>query len=78
MREKYIPAFIVLIAATITSILNVINNVNVITGLKRLLLVIVIFYFVGVIAKAVINKAFTEKPKKDELEEEHEEETKTE
>lgn len=64
MREKYIPAFIVLIAATITSIIDIVNKVEVIVGLKRLLLVIVIFYFVGIIVKAVIKKAFTERPKK--------------
>ncbi len=78
MRKKYIPAFITLIAAAITSIINVYNKVDVSTGLRRLLLVIVIFYIVGLIAKAIINKAFSEKPKKEEPEEEQEDEIKQE
>lgn len=81
MRERYIPAFIVLIAAAITSIINVIHSVNVLTGLIRLLLVIIIFYFIGLIAKAIIRKAFTERPKKEESEEDQEDQedvTKTE
>jgi UDP-N-acetylmuramyl pentapeptide phosphotransferase/UDP-N-acetylglucosamine-1-phosphate transferase len=75
MREKYIPAFVVLIAAAITSIINIVNKVDVLTGLKRLLIVIIIFYIVGIIAKAVIRKAFTERPKKDFSEDDQEEES---
>lgn len=77
MREKYIPAFVVLIAAAITSIINIVNRVDVLAGLKRLLIVIIIFYIVGIIAKAVIRKAFTERPKKDFSEEDQEEESDT-
>lgn len=78
MRQRYIPAFIMLIAAAITSILNVINKVDVLTGLKRLLLVIILFYIIGLVAKAIIRKAFIGKPKKEEPDEDQEEEIKTE
>ena len=74
LKERYIPAFIMLIAGAITSIINIINKVEVITGLKRLLLVIIIFYILGLIAKAIIKKAFTINPKKEEMEEIQEEE----
>ncbi len=76
MKERYIPAFIMLIAGAITSIINIMNKVEVITGLKRLLLVIIIFYILGLIAKVIIKKAFTINPKKEETEEIQEDERK--
>ncbi len=76
MKERYIPAFIMLIAGAITSIINIMNKVEVITGLKRLLLVIIIFYILGLIAKVIIKKAFTINPKKEETEEIQEDEGK--
>lgn len=69
MRERYIPAFIMLLAATITSIINIANNVSLFTAMKRLLLVIVIFYVIGLIVKTVIVKAFTPEPKEEVSEE---------
>lgn len=62
MRERYIPAFIMLIAAAITSITNIISNIDLFTGLKRLLLVIIIFYILGLISRTIIRKAFAAKP----------------
>jgi hypothetical protein len=62
MKERYIPAFVMLIAAAITSVINIVNKVEVMAGLKRLLLVIVIFYIIGLIVKAIIKKALTKKP----------------
>lgn len=56
MRLKYIPATITLIAGAIISILNMINKVNLTTSLKRLLLVLLIFYIIGLIARAIITK----------------------
>jgi fructose-specific phosphotransferase system IIC component len=69
LRERYIPAFIVLVAGAITSVINIVNKVELVTGLKRLLLVILIFYFVGLIVKAVIKAALTKFAKKEEPEE---------
>ena len=63
MREKYIPAIIMLIAGTAASIINIINKVELITGLKRLLFVLVLFYIIGLIAKAIIVKTMNAIPK---------------
>lgn len=69
MREKYIPALIMLIAGTVVSMLNIVNKVELVTGLKRLLLVLIVFYIIGLIAKAIIVKAMYMRPKQSEEEE---------
>lgn len=56
MRERYVPAIIMLTAGAITCILDIYNKVEVLTGLKRLLLVLVIFYILGLTAVAVVRK----------------------
>lgn len=66
MREKYIPAFIMLIAGLITSIINIVNKVNMLDSLIRLFLVLIIFYIVGLFTKAVIHKALKSNPKVEE------------
>jgi uncharacterized membrane protein len=68
MRERYIPALVMLLAGAITSIINILNKVDQLEGSKRLLLVLIIFYFVGVIAKAIIKKALAPKPIKEDKE----------
>ncbi len=64
MRDRLIPAIVMLIAGAITSILNMVNKVEMVTGLKRLLLVLIIFYFIGLIARAILGKVLhpVEKP----------------
>lgn len=57
MRDRFIPAVIMLVAGMVTSIINILNNVKLYTGLKRLLLVMIIFYIIGLIAKAIIMRA---------------------
>ena len=64
MRERYIPALVMLLAGAITSVLNIVNKVKVEEGLKKLLLVLVIFYFVGLIMKAIIVRTVINAPKK--------------
>ena len=66
MRDKFIPAVIMLIAGMVTSIINIVNKVELNTGLKRLLLVMIIFYIIGLIAKAIIMRASKIKPKPEE------------
>jgi hypothetical protein len=66
MRERYIPALVMLLAGGITSVLNIVNEVIVEDGLKRLLLVLVIFYFVGLVIKAIIVRTVINAPKKGE------------
>ncbi len=73
-KERYIPPFITLVAAAITSVINIINQVEIVTAFKRLLLVIIIFYILGLIVKAVIKVALTKFAKKEQTEEKQEEE----
>ncbi|HKL79837.1 MAG TPA: hypothetical protein VJ888_05305 [Mobilitalea sp.] len=73
MKQRYIPPLIMLIAGALTCILDIINKVELITSLKRLLIVLIIFYFIGIIAKAIIIKV-TE-PKLEGLKEEPKEES---
>ncbi|MDF2608558.1 MAG: hypothetical protein K0R92_32 [Lachnospiraceae bacterium] len=65
MRERYIAPSIMLSAAAITSIFNVINRVDIIEGLKKLLVIIIIFYVIGRIAAKVIVKATKMESKKE-------------
>jgi ATP/ADP translocase len=78
MRERYIPAFIMLIAGTVTSIINMLQKIELVTGLQRLLLVLIIFYMIGLIAKRIIKKAISTKPSQMEQEETEEDELKEE
>lgn len=71
MRQRYIPAFIMLIAGAVTSIIDIVNGTPRLDSLKRLLLVLIIFYIIGLIAKALIKKA-TELRARPETEEEQE------
>lgn len=73
MKERYIPPFITLLAGAITSIINIVNQVNLLTGLKRLLIVIVLFYIIGLIVKALFKVALTKFAKKEETEENQDE-----
>lgn len=66
MRDRFIPAVIMLIAGMVTSIINILNHVKLNTGLQRLLLVMIIFYIIGLIAKAIIMRASNLKPAQEE------------
>ncbi|BCJ95219.1 hypothetical protein acsn021_27880 [Anaerocolumna cellulosilytica] len=57
MRERYIAPAIMLIAGAITSILNIVNGVKALDGLKALLIVLIIFYIIGKIVTVIIRKA---------------------
>lgn len=59
MREKYIAAIIMLIAGVIVSTTNFIQKIELVTGLKRLLLALIIFYIIGSIVQAIIIKFTT-------------------
>jgi F0F1-type ATP synthase assembly protein I len=70
MRERFIPAIIMLIAGAVTSLINILNKVNAVTGLKRLLIVLIIFYFLGLTVRLILKK--TMKPKSKPTQEEEE------
>lgn len=64
MQGRYIPAIITLIAGLITSIICVIKDMTIIKSLSVLLVVLIIFYVIGLIAKTIViktlNKVATE------------------
>jgi hypothetical protein len=57
MRERYIAPAIMLIAGAVISILNIVNGVKTLDGLKALLIVLIIFYIIGKIVTVIIRKA---------------------
>ncbi|SHJ93738.1 hypothetical protein SAMN02745136_01265 [Anaerocolumna jejuensis DSM 15929] len=59
MRDRYIAPAVMLIAGVVMSIINIINHESLLTGLERLLLVLVCFYIIGKIAAAIIRKVTT-------------------
>lgn len=73
MKNRYIPAIIMLLAGGTVSILNLVQKIDVIAGLKRLLIVLLLFYIIGLIAKSIIVKAINHMPEEP-LEETEEEE----
>lgn len=72
MRDRYIAPAIMLVAGAITSILNIVNNIEFLKGLERLLAVLVIFYIIGRVAAMVIKKATNIKSESAGIEEEDE------
>lgn len=74
MKERYIPALIMLVAGAVTSILDIIHQVELLTSLKRLLLVLILFYIIGLIAKAILKRATSPKEKNKDAEESSNEE----
>lgn len=65
MRERYIAPAIMLVAGVITSIINIINKVELVDNLKRLLIVLIVFYILGKIATKIIVKAIQIKTDED-------------
>lgn len=63
MRERFIPALITLIAGAVTCIIDIYRKADLLSSLKRLLLVLVIFYMIGLAAKAIIKKVTRIQPK---------------
>lgn len=66
MWTHYLPALIMLIAGAITSIIDIINKVELVTSLKRLLVVLIIFYILGLITRAIVEKTLVERKKTEE------------
>ena len=62
MRDRYIPASITLLAGAITCVIDIYRKAELLPSLKRLLFVIIIFYIIGLISRAIIRKALEPKP----------------
>ena len=63
MRERNIPAFIMLCAGTVAIVTCIINRDSLLTTLKIVLLVLLVFYVIGIIVGKIvlkINKAANE------------------
>ena len=58
MKTKSIPAFIMLLAGAIACILGIVNGYETMQFITMVLVVLVIFYFMGCIIKIVIDKNF--------------------
>lgn len=57
MRLRYIPALITLLAGSITCIISIVRQNEIVSSLKTLLLVLIIFYMIGLIARNMISLA---------------------
>lgn len=57
MKLRYIPAFITLLAGIITCMISIIRQDEILSSLKTLLLVLIIFYIIGLIARNILNFA---------------------
>ena len=58
MKTRHIPAIIMLIAGLIDSIISILSRADLMSFTKRLLLVLVIFYILGIGVKIVLDKTF--------------------
>ena len=72
MSEKYLPAFVMLVAGAITCIFDIYHKTELLPSLKRLFIVLIIFYIIGLIARSIIVKVITYRPRIDETEGEQE------
>ena len=75
MRDRYIPAFIMLLAGAITIVFNIIKKVDINTSLKRLLLILILFYIIGLIARWLLLKITKPKNQEQKNEESPDEES---
>ncbi|NLZ82636.1 MAG: hypothetical protein GX915_03115 [Clostridiales bacterium] len=63
MWTYYLPALVMLIAGAITSIINIIRKVELVTSLKGLLVVLIVFYILGLVTRSVVEKTLEERNK---------------
>lgn len=56
MRTRYIPAGVMLIAGVVTCIISIIKEQDIIRSLSTLLIVLVLFYVIGLITKFFVEK----------------------
>lgn len=62
MQTRFIAPAIMLTAGVITSIFNLINKVDLLDGVIKLFIVLIIFYIFGKIVTVIITKALNSKP----------------
>lgn len=60
MKTKAIPALLTLTAGLITCLMNIYNHVDLMEFVKSLLIVLLIFYFLGSIIKLILDKSLND------------------
>lgn len=60
MKTKSIPAFIMLLAGAIACIAGIASHLDVAGFVKMLLIVLIVFYFLGCIIKIILDSNFKE------------------
>ncbi len=78
MQRRYIAPTIMLTAGAITIILNIVYKLELLASLKRLLLVLFIFYIIGKIAEKIIGKIADNQKRMEETNDSSQEESLTE
>ena len=56
MRTRYIPAGVMLLAGAVTCIVSIVQNQDIVKSLITLLVVLILFYVIGLVAKFFIEK----------------------
>ena len=56
MRTRYIPAGVMLVAGAVTCIVSIVQNQDIVKSLITLLVVLILFYVIGLVAKFFIEK----------------------
>lgn len=73
MKLQYVRAFIVLVAGLVTLIINMKTGKDVTTSLLILLIVLLVFYFIGTLAIEIFENSFNHSTKDSHLEIIHDE-----
>ncbi|SFB25382.1 hypothetical protein SAMN05216249_11564 [Acetitomaculum ruminis DSM 5522] len=60
MKTKDVPVMIMLLSGFICSTVCILNNYELFDMLRALIIVLVLFYIIGLVAKRVLNKFFSE------------------
>ena len=55
MKTKYIPALVMLLAGVVNCLYTMLSGMSLLDFTKRLLIVLIIFYIIGVVVKIVID-----------------------
>ncbi len=58
MKTKYIPALVMLLAGLVNCLYTMLSGMSLLDFTKRLLIVLIIFYIIGVVIKIVIDMNF--------------------
>lgn len=56
MRTRYIPAGVMLVAGAVTCIISIVQKQETVVALKTLLVVLILFYIIGLITKILVDK----------------------